>query len=306
MKGFFFLFSVFVELFAQYVRGLAAAYHKLGKKLRGFWCWLPYMVYILVFASLSAIGVFMAEVNLNEQTINHAVTVSEDKKEDLKRANADLDFYRAERDKESKTGRGGRFRELEAKISELTDRRDRLETEIESVKPEQLESKIKAPANWVKILMFAAAVMMIYIGLIITPWEIELESATKSELETIPNTPEPAPPVKVIKKYYLRPPKNKPETKQNIVSMPVSPIIVPKIPACETVNIIPKIETIPDSKVETIETIDETIQETVKKGEKVCPVCGTKFIPKPSKKEYCCSNCRLTAYRKRVAEESNG
>jgi len=74
----------------------------------------------------------------------------------------------------------------------------------------------------------------------------------------------------------------------------VSPIIVPKIPVIET----PKIVS------ETIETIDETIQETGQKIEKICPICREKFEPKPSKKEYCCSKCRLIAYRRRVAEES--
>jgi hypothetical protein len=39
------------------------------------------------------------------------------------------------------------------------------------------------PANWFKILMFGVAVLMIYLGLIITPWEIEVgepDPASKS------------------------------------------------------------------------------------------------------------------------------
>jgi hypothetical protein len=192
MKGFFVVFSVFVELFAQYIRGLASTFSRLKKYWQVAGLWACYMVYIVVFAFLSAVGVFIAETNLSDQQYTKAAFTQEETKNEIERLNRHITMLQQQQGREGETGAGPNWKFIQAKIDQDTTKRDALIASMKNVpiikNPSVyagLHDIFNLPANWFKILMFGVAVIMIYLGLIITPWEIEIGEpgqASKSRL----------------------------------------------------------------------------------------------------------------------------
>lgn len=181
MQGFFVVFSFFVELFAQYIRGLASTYSRLKKRWTVVGLWFCYMVYIVVFAFLSAVGVFIAETNLSDQQYTKAAFTQEETRNEIARLNRHIAMLQQQQGREGETGTGPNYKFLQAKIDQDTAKRDALIASMKNVpiikNPSVyngLHDIFNLPANWFKILMFGVAVLMIYLGLIITPWEIEV------------------------------------------------------------------------------------------------------------------------------------
>jgi hypothetical protein len=201
MQWFFVLFSLFVELFAQYLRGLASTFSRLKKRWTVAGLWLCYMVYIVVFAFLSAVGVFIAETNLSDQQYIKAAFTQEETKNEINRLNRHIVMLQGQQGREGETGTGPNYKFLQNKIDQDTAKRDVLIASMKNVpiikNPSVyngLHDIFNLPANWFKILMFGVAVIMIYLGLIITPWEIEVGEpgqATKRPTKKEDKTDEP-------------------------------------------------------------------------------------------------------------------
>jgi hypothetical protein len=190
MQGFFILFSLFVELFAQYIRGLASTYSRLKKRWTVVGLWCCYIVYIVVFAFLSAVGVFIAETNLSDQQYTNAAYAQGEARNEVDQINRHIKTLQQQLDREGETGTGPNFKYLQDQINQATAKRDTLTAKLKKIPVIKNESVyvglheiFNLPANWFKILMFGVAVIMIYLGLMITPWEIEIgepDPASKS------------------------------------------------------------------------------------------------------------------------------
>jgi ribosomal protein S27AE len=310
VKVVMFALGLYVEYEAYKIWGLSFAYKEDGRPYK--WMRGVYIAYILIFALPSAIGFFAVDVmeqdNTN-QVIQDNQKVYRDRINQLpgliEAARLDMSYEREH------GGTLGKYRaakseydRLNAEYADLTNPKKKAQPVAEKPpKPDMFTAVSKVlwgfPKYALILLMCTAALAMVYIGMMLQPPKYTLPDS-KPDPETLPNVPEPA---LIIRRFHVKKPKKKYETILKPDIIPVSPIIVPKIPVYETPKLVPKIETIPEPKIETIETIGETIQKTVQKVEKICLVCGEKFMAKPSKKKYCCSKCRLKDFRKKNAEE---
>ncbi len=185
MRWFFGFIAVTVELSFQYFRGMARLHLKLKLpryqwKVGGFW--LCISVYMVMFAFLSAVAVFMGEVNTVEQKQETAIFTRKENQAEYERVKREITRLESYRDEEKETGRGPEFKRLEQRIGVLESKRDNLKRQIESV-PETLSATKESPflalnqatginVNWFKIGMFGAALMLLYTLLLITPWEL--------------------------------------------------------------------------------------------------------------------------------------
>jgi predicted PurR-regulated permease PerM len=182
--------AVFVELVAQYFRGLARSYRLINRRLVAGWLWAAYMVYIIVFAFLSAVGVFWAETDLNDQMQNTAIYTQQENRLEIEQLNKRIATLQNQLDREGSTGTGPNFRYLQSELDEKTAKRDKLSNTVTVSKPVKSRSVYNGlhelfviPANWFKMLMFGSFVLMIYLSLITTPWQIEIE-----DTKTMPAT----------------------------------------------------------------------------------------------------------------------
>lgn len=192
MQYFFVLFALFVELFAQFIRGLASSHAKLKQYWSAGGLWAIYMLYIVVFAFLSAVGVFVAETNLADQKHDVIAFAQQEGKKELRQANQYIATLQAQLDREGGTGTGPRFKYLQDELDRAITKRDALKDAIKAEPVDKSRSVYSGlhdiftlPANWFKILMFGSAVIMIYLALIITPWQIDIEDNKPVEVEQI-------------------------------------------------------------------------------------------------------------------------
>jgi uncharacterized membrane protein len=195
MQGFFTFFALLVEVAAQYFRGLAKSYSKIGKYGRAAGLWLIYLIYIVIFAGLSAVIVFKGEIDLNKQSAQNANTALTSKQASLKEYREDLAYQKLQREEEKQTGRGPKYDAIEAKIVVDEAEIKRLENEIDAAgkNPEVYKgSSFNSLSDTLIIIMFCSAVIIIYLILILTPWDIELEedtANTNSEAEAFHKNP---------------------------------------------------------------------------------------------------------------------
>lgn len=186
MQCYWVLFAVFVEFFAQLVRGLAKSFRRLKNYWAAVGLWLIYMIYVVIFAFLSALGVFIAENNLNDQKYEAVTFNQEQTMNEIKQLNQNIETLQNQQKLEGGTGTGPKFKYLQDQINEAIHKRDALQNKIGTNKTIKkgsvfvnLKREVNIPSNWFKILMFGSAALMVYTCLIITPWEINLPDPTK-------------------------------------------------------------------------------------------------------------------------------
>jgi flagellar basal body-associated protein FliL len=199
MQGIMVVFACYIDLLAQYIWGLSFAYAEIHKGGKAFGLRFVYIVYILVFVVLSAIGVFMAEINTIEAEAQATRTASQHIADQYDEYTRQINNLIDQGAKESDTGRGPRAREIDAKITELRTLRDALpssetvtksnKTSVTKVRTtfQSLHEVLKLSANFFKVVMFFAAMFMLCLGNMLTPWKVSLK-VTKAD------TNEPATP----------------------------------------------------------------------------------------------------------------
>lgn len=200
-RNFFIGCAFYVELFGQFARGLAAAYGREKKMAQARLCWLLVFIYIGAFAGVSAVGVFMTKVSAEEVKIQvsqddyetaHGKFLSAKALYDAKVAAQDLEYRQH-------GGKGDKYDSLGVDVTKAKADMDAAEAQM------NLAGKTKMAVNahrsvftylppWAKIPMFIAIMVVIYTGLLLTPWPIDLKwifHDIESKTEEPPTPPTP-------------------------------------------------------------------------------------------------------------------
>ncbi|HBF35822.1 MAG TPA: hypothetical protein DDW50_00700 [Firmicutes bacterium] len=184
-QSFFGFGAVFVELFAQFDWGLALAYAKANYFWKAFWLRTIYLIYIVIFAFLSAVGTFSGQVNKSEQIYSQA---------DFDKSSLQDKIRRDEKQIQNKTdeqkiefadhGRGPKYNQLQKEIDNLKAEQAGFETDLKNASIITINSEKnvfdsmhdmipKVPANGFKMAFFAALMLMVYTALLLTPWKVD-------------------------------------------------------------------------------------------------------------------------------------
>ncbi len=179
-RNFFIGCAVYVELFGQFARGLAAAYRRNKKYVQAVFCWLLVGVYIGAFAGVSAVGVFMTKVSEEE----HRIEFNQDNREIIKgkydSTKIELDNKINEQNIEyvKNKGKGAKYDALGEDIKKLKEDLANYEnqlTDANTVIQNTHVSIFTGLPNPIKIAFFSVIMFVIYTGLLLTPWPINLE-----------------------------------------------------------------------------------------------------------------------------------
>lgn len=177
--------AVFVELFAQFDWGLALAYAKAKIFWKAFWLRAIYLIYIVIFAFLSAVGTFSCQVNKSEQIYSQADFDKSNLQEKIKRDEKQIRNKTDEQKIEfADHGRGPKYNQLQKEIDNLKAEQGVFESELKKASLitihyeknvfDSMHDMIPGvSANGFKMVFFAALMMMIYTALILTPWKID-------------------------------------------------------------------------------------------------------------------------------------
>ncbi len=210
-QAFFGFGAVFVELFAQFDWGLALTCAKTGLSWKAFWLKAIYLIYIVVFAFLSAVGTFSGQVNKSEQIYSQADFDKSNLQDKIKRDETQIQNKSDEQKIEfADHGRGRKYNQLQAEIDNLKAEQAGFEAELKKASMITINSEKsvfdsmhdmipKIPANGFKMAFFAALMLMIYTALILTPWKVDPKILSGDETTsndknnvTPPVTPEPS------------------------------------------------------------------------------------------------------------------
>lgn len=187
-RGFFGAGGIFAVLFAQQLRGKAAAYRKRnqkGDKGKAFLLWVMVIMYIVVFEFVSAYAVLISQADKGEQAYTQIVDVQNSIKDDLKTVKADMVIKKAQRDQEFQDkGRGPKYDRFETELKVLEIKKSELETKLTATSEAsktvektifiKLSEKLGIPAGWVELAMFAGLMFLIYSAPLMNPWKIDL------------------------------------------------------------------------------------------------------------------------------------
>lgn len=184
-QAFFGFGAVFVELFAQFDWGLALAYAKAKLFWKAFWLRAIYLIYIVIFAFLSAVGTFSGQVNKSEQIYSQADFDKSSLQDKIKRDEKQIQNKTDEQKIEfADHGRGPKYNQLQKEIDNLKAEQAGFETDLKKASKITIHSEKsvfdsmhdmipKVPANGFKMAFFAALMLMIYAALILTPWKVD-------------------------------------------------------------------------------------------------------------------------------------
>lgn len=201
MLQYFFIFvAIVIELVAQYFRGMISLHFRLKLscfQLRILGYLLGFGLYIAAFAYPAAVSVFSNEMNIIKQDQETAAFSQNEMKAEYEEVKEDIKRYGTYRQQEESTGRGTKFSEYENKIESLKKQRDDLKARIEAnaEKQSQLEKNaISDTDDGSTKLMFIAALIMVYGGLVLTPWNIPASVLLEDEEESSESSKEPPTP----------------------------------------------------------------------------------------------------------------
>lgn len=245
-----------------------------------------YAVYVIFYAILSAVGFFLVEVDKKETVIAEIKITQSDNQQRLQEIADEIKALNLQLVTESRTGYGNNSKAIIARKDSLIAERERIKTSnLESLTIQEkvyqsaansfhtLSSNMGIPSNILKILVFGISVIMLYVFIILTSWEIEekpeatSETVNKTEVETH----------EIIETN---------ESDETFVTEETHKTV-------ETIETDKLFET--SKRAETVKTVETN--ETKHKTEKICPVCQTKFLSKRIDAIYCSSKCRLAAFR---------
>ena len=180
-KIFFIGCAIYAELFGQFVRGLAAAYRKNNQGGKAFLCWLLVGVYIAGFAGVSAVGVFITKVSTEDQIISANTDNQTIAKDNYERTNTELNNKIADQTTEfnKNHGKGKNYDSIGEDIKVL--KKDLVKYEGQLNKANKVIIKTNRSIFSylpvvVRIPLFCVIMFVIYTGLLLTPWPINLKT----------------------------------------------------------------------------------------------------------------------------------
>jgi hypothetical protein len=198
--------AIFAGLFAQYLRGRAAAYRKRKWKWdrwKAVGLWFIVIIYIVIFEFISAFGVIVSKVDMEEQMYQQTSDIQTNVNTDLTDIRNDIRAKKEQRNLEFKDhGRGRKYNQFEDEIKALEDQRKKLEVKLNAVsKTSKIVSKsvfadlnfnTGIEAKWFKISMSSALLLLIFSAPLMFPWKISLDGLDwEAKKSTSPDTTQP-------------------------------------------------------------------------------------------------------------------
>lgn len=197
----FSLFTIILEVFMQYLLSTGRAKWKLNIKFQAVIMFSCYGLYVLVYAIPSATGFFMAEINTQEQMSARKEIVEDTSKQRLIQINSTINNLNAQLATESKSGYGKKSRMIMDEMKQLTAEQADIQNHfqntaiIKTAGPKDLFKILgdvfNIPGNILKVIIFGISVLMVYVGLIMTNWDIEINRDSGTCENTITETPDP-------------------------------------------------------------------------------------------------------------------
>lgn len=197
------IFAVILEVFMQFLLGTGRARWKNGRRFRACALFFAYGLYVIVYAVPSATGFFMAEISAQEELSARAGLVEDTDRQRLTQINSTIKNLNAQLEAESKSGYGQRSQMIMDELKELTKEQATIQKHFKaSPPPKAAVSKdlfqvmgdvFGIPGNVFKLLIFSISVLMVYVGLIMTSWDLsslQEETAIETANETKIETPE--------------------------------------------------------------------------------------------------------------------
>lgn len=177
------IFAIGLDIFLQYILALGRACWRERQRSRALMFFICYIVYACVYAGPSAIGFFAVEINAQEMIVTKTETADRMNRNRITQIDRTLNALNKQLETEASTGYGSRSRAIMAKVDELTREREKLQEslandpkssgEIPKNVFRSLAEVFRIPENILKILIFGTSVAMLYLGLILTSWDIK-------------------------------------------------------------------------------------------------------------------------------------
>lgn len=276
------IFAVILEVFMQYLLSTGRNRWRIKRRLQASLLFFFYGLYVLAYAVPSATGFFMAEINAQEQTSARVEMVEDLDKERLQQISSMIQTLNAQLLTESKSGYGQRSQLIMDEIKRLSEEQIAIQNSFKTPPPTQtvvakdlfkvMGSVFQIPGNVLKMIIFSISVLMVYVGLIMTNWDLSFSK----------NNPVFMPDKEIV-------------LEREIARTPDISGTKPADEASATLS-----ESPPVPEMSRHETPRET-PEIAKAGKAICSTCG-KHFPHKKDKSFCCSDCRLKAYRQPVKE----
>jgi predicted PurR-regulated permease PerM len=180
-----------IELLAQFVLALGVANWKKNQKNYIYVLYFfIFTCYMLVLAIPSAIGFFGSDIDVQEQVASKAEFIESINKTTINQNQVTIDKLNQQLETESKSGYGIRSEKIMAEIKRLTQEQKELQSNYtqsaasQTVIAKDIFTNLEKilfgiPANILKTILFGYLVIMIYVGLILFHWNIDLDRMNK-------------------------------------------------------------------------------------------------------------------------------
>lgn len=184
-QTFMLVFGLYVEIEVQYIWGLSFAYIEWWKNsLLKTAC----IGYVLI-GVLLAVGFFSLEISVKENLAQTLTTAKNDQQKEIEQLNTHIDYLLKQAQNETDKF-GPNAQRIEELIRIDTEKRDDLKNNpvtAETVTTEQVKGNVFTAlgsieflkwlgltANVLKLIIFGYAVFMIYLGVMLTYWKVDL------------------------------------------------------------------------------------------------------------------------------------
>lgn len=189
-----------LESLAQYLLSFARWNWSNKRRIKACILFLVYGQYLLVFALFSGLSFFVAEIDTRETIASRVVFAETKAQEKYNQNTALIDTLNRQLLTEAETGFGTRSKGIMEEIDKLKqEQKELLEKFQKSIIPEAVTNVFTAmgkvlhmSADLLKIIVFATVILLIYVGLVVTSWNLkftvsnEAENATDQNLDTCP------------------------------------------------------------------------------------------------------------------------
>lgn len=182
------LLGLYIDYEAQYIWGLSHAYKDAGKKWAGRGLKAVYLWYFVVFALMSGVGAAVTEITIQENVSQKLAIIEANNQHRVNQLNRDIERVSKQMEQEGDTGAGPKYimlkNEKEGYEKELKELIQLSKTEIKvktkAHTKDMFANLSKALWNIPKytliLIMFGSALVIVYIGLMLKPMRVELES----------------------------------------------------------------------------------------------------------------------------------
>jgi hypothetical protein len=196
------VFAVGLDIFMQYVLALARVRAKQkGHRFKAGILFICYALYVLVYAIPSAVGFFSVEISAQESVVNRAESVDTINRDRITQIGAIIENLNLQLEKEADTGYGARSKAIMDRIDKLSAEQRELQNKLSSKPKTNAPQSRLAFRDLAKItgiserilmlIIFGISTAMLYVGLIITSWDITIEDNEAGSVEGNTNLPEP-------------------------------------------------------------------------------------------------------------------